>query len=434
MSETDSNIPAGAFSPEDTKTRKTVRLHPAQGGAHLLKQEKIADPLGGRDTDTSNLEILDDTQTRRTVKIKPLAPPSANTVKIPLDAENTNTRKSVALHPQSAASGEDTRTRKTVVLHPTAAPAPAPAAAPAVEVSDETVAVVRTNAAPRPAVPIAPAPAKAPAPAPAPAVEVSDETVAVVKPRIAPRPAVPIAPAPAKAPAPAAVPAVEVSDETVSVAKPAPAAAAAAAQGAEESDDQTVKIKRPAGPPRIGPRPMGQQGAKAPALMRPAAPAAPAGTAPQAEGEESSDIKETVKLPQPKRPAGVPFGPRATPAKPAAPFKPATPPKPAAAAPAAAPEEIPEEKDGEEDDIALAPSEKKRAPESTDAPLRGAKAARDAALKKAQSNAASPLYLVLGLVTLLLMLGATVFSLAQYLDFEQKIQIYDHIPGLPRSK
>ena len=61
MSETDSNIPAGAFSPEDTKTRKTVRLHPAQGGAHLLKQEKIADPLGGRDTDTSNLEILDDT-------------------------------------------------------------------------------------------------------------------------------------------------------------------------------------------------------------------------------------------------------------------------------------------------------------------------------------------------------------------------------------
>ncbi|MBQ9501334.1 MAG: hypothetical protein IJU70_04155 [Lentisphaeria bacterium] len=174
---------------------------------------------------------------------------------------------------------------------------------------------------------------------------------------------------------------------------------------------------------------MGQPGAKAPTLTRPAAPAA------KAEAEEGADVKETVKLPQPKRPAGVPFGPRATPAKPAAPFKPAAPPKPAPAAPAqeAKPEEKPKDED---DDIALAPSEKKRTAEpgeNAGAP-NAVKAARAAAQKKAQSSAASPLYLVLGLITLFLVLGATVFSLAQYLDFEQKIQIYDHIPGLPRSK
>jgi len=243
-------------------------------------------------------------------------------------------------------------------------------------------------------------------------VEVSDETVSVAKPKITPKPAVPVAPAPAAAPS-----------------------APAAAPAAEESDDQTVKVKRPTVPPRIGPRPMGQPGAKAPALTRPAAPAAPAEAAPQAGGAEEADVKETVKLPQPKRPAGVPFGPRATPAKPAAPFKPATPPKPAPAAPVQ--EEKPEEKTGDEDDdITLAPSEKKRVQEPAEG-VQGADApaiSKARAQKAAAGNTASPLYLVLGLVTLLLMLGATVFSLAQYLDFEQKIQIYDHIPGLPRSK
>ena len=50
------------------------------------------------------------------------------------------------------------------------------------------------------------------------------------------------------------------------------------------------------------------------------------------------------------------------------------------------------------------------------------------------ANAASPLYLVLGLITLVLMLGVTALTLTQYLDFEQKIKIYEHVPGLPHAK
>ena len=117
MAENDSNTPVGGFSPEDTKTRKTVRLHPAKA-PELISQERLADPLGARDTDTSNLEILDDTQTRRTVKIKPISPAGSSAVKLPIDAD-TNTRKTVVLRPQAGTDGANTNTRKTVMLRPT---------------------------------------------------------------------------------------------------------------------------------------------------------------------------------------------------------------------------------------------------------------------------------------------------------------------------
>ena len=101
---------------DDTKTRKTVRLKPSAVGPGSIKlpgaptpagRTPLADPLTGRDTDTGNLEVLEDTQTRRTVKLKPVAPPTA--------------RSPISLQAGGAASGsamENTQTRKTVVLKP----------------------------------------------------------------------------------------------------------------------------------------------------------------------------------------------------------------------------------------------------------------------------------------------------------------------------
>jgi hypothetical protein len=404
MAENESNVQNGVSSADDTKTRKTVRLRPSGTPLPKVPAEGISDPLSARDTDTSNLEILDDTQTRRTVKIKPLAPPTPGSVKLPLDSENTNTRKTVVLRPQATGTdGENTNTRRTVVLRPVSSAAPT-----------------------APAAPVAPA---------TPAVEVSDETVAVVKPKVeAPVVPVPINPAPAA----------EVSDETVAVAKPKPAVAPGVDISAADEDDRTVKVKRPTAPPRIGPRPMGAPLPKGGIGARPgmpglkpavpASPAAPAASAAPAAEDESS--KETVKLPQPARPAPV-AAPKPAPAPVAAP-KPA----PAPVAAPAVPKEAEAEKknDSADDEIVLAPSEKakKEKPEAENASVgkEDGKNNRMPASKQAASvaNSASPLYLILGIITLILLLGVTAFTLTQYLDFEQKIKVYEHVPGLPHAK
>ena len=111
---------------ESTKTRKTVRLAPSITPASGLKlpdkndASTLADPLANRDTDTGNLEILDNTQTRKTVKLKPLRPQSG-VPGIDLSGDNTNTGKSVVLKPANelpAADAGNTNTRKSVVLKP----------------------------------------------------------------------------------------------------------------------------------------------------------------------------------------------------------------------------------------------------------------------------------------------------------------------------
>ena len=394
MAENESNVQNGVSSADDTKTRKTVRLRPSGTPLPKVPAEGISDPLSARDTDTSNLEILDDTQTRRTVKIKPLAPPTPGAVKLPLDSENTNTRRTVVLRPQATGTdGENTNTRRTVVLRP-AAPAAAPAA-PAVEVSDETVAVAK----PKPEAPAVPVPIN-----PAPAAEVSDETVAVAKPK------------------PAVTPGVDIS-------------------AAGEDDDRTVKVKRPVAPPRIGPRPMGAPLPKGGIGVRPGMPGlkpapaapAPAPAAPAAPAADDESSKETVKLPQPARPAPA-AAPKPAPA-------PAAAPKPAPA-PAAAPKPVEAEKknDSADDEITIAPSEKakkeKPEAENANAGKNAEKNSRTSARNQTASvaNSASPVYLVLGIITLILLLGVTAFTLTQYLDFEQKIQIYEHVPGLPHAK
>ena len=465
MAENDSNTPIGVNSGDDTKTRKTVRLHPSGVTPPRISREGIADPLSSRDTDTSNLEILDDTQTRRTVKIKPLAPPtSTGTIKLPIEGEDTNTRRTVVLKPMAAAGseGENTNTRRTVVLRPQTntgedthtrrtvvlKPVDNTENSGAAEVSDETVAVPKPAAVPKIPVPINPAPA----------AEVSDETVAVPKPAAAPEIPVPINP----------VPAAEVSDETVAVPKPKPAVTPGVELGgAAEDDDRTVKVKRPVAPPRIGPRPMGAPmpkggisglprpgvpGAK-PAVPAPAATAAPA--APAATAVDPESIKETVKLPQPPRPpVGAKPAPVSTakPAAPVAPVSPAAPVTPAVPAPPVAPPpaagagipggkpETVAEKD--DDEITLKPSSKNRGGgDKGDATSENA--AEDTkddnvklprGPKQSGENTASPLYLVLGIVTVVLMLAVTALTLTQYLDFEHKVKIYEHVPALPHAK
>ena len=470
MAENDSNTPIGVNSGDDTKTRKTVRLHPSGVTPPQIPREGIADPLSSRDTDTSNLEILEDTQTRRTVKIKPLAPPtSTGSIKLPIDGEDTNTRRTVVLKPMGAAgsegentntrrtvvlrpqtsAGEDTNTRRTVVLKPVENVAKPEV--PAVEVSDETVAVPKPAAAPAVPVPINPVPA----------AEVSDETVAVSKPAAAPAVPVPINP----------VPAAEVSDETVAVPKPKPAVTPGVELGgaAAEEDDRTVKVKRPAAPPRIGPRPMGAPmpkggigglprpgvpgikpaapatpAAAAPATAAPAAPAAakPAPATAAAPAVDPESTKETVKLPQPPRPSvaakPAPAAPAAAPAPAAksAPVAPASS-QPLTAEPSGKPASAADEAD---DEITLAPSSKNKG-DKGDAPSveTGAEESKMDSRAKSRvaqpgANTASPLYLVLGIITAVLMLAVTVLTLTQYLDFEHKVKIYEHVPALPHAK
>ena len=59
---------------------------------------------------------------------------------------------------------------------------------------------------------------------------------------------------------------------------------------------------------------------------------------------------------------------------------------------------------------------------------------RQTEMPQEQDSVASPLFLVLGLLTLVLLLGITALTLTQYLDFEHKVQIYEHVPGLPHAK
>ena len=100
-------------SEEDTRTRKTVRLRPI---APAPAPTQLADPLSGRNTNTGNLEVLSDTQTRRTVKLKPLAPAGAAAPAPVAPAAPVAPPKPVM--PAAPAVEDDTRTRKSVVIRP----------------------------------------------------------------------------------------------------------------------------------------------------------------------------------------------------------------------------------------------------------------------------------------------------------------------------
>ena len=245
----------------NTKTRKTVRLAPSIAPASGLKLPgkedaagaSIADPLANRDTDTGNLEVLDDTQTRRTVKLKPIRPQGSNVPDIDLAGDsgsaNTNTRKSVVLAPAGSTpaaggDGSSTNTRKTVVLKPASAVPPAVG-------GDGNSTNTRKTVVLKPAGAIN-VPVEAPA---------DDRTVKIQRP---PKTAVNVSPAPAPMPAPSMTeepissratvalpdeeapnPAPSVDDATQSNTTIKPAAAPGISIEPIPADDRTVKIQRP---------------------------------------------------------------------------------------------------------------------------------------------------------------------------------------------
>ena len=362
----DENKPLGAPDAQDTRTRKTVKL---RSSAPITQDIPVADPLTSRDTDTGNLEILDDTQTRKTLKLKPM------TAGTPAPGPKLNL--------------SDTNTRKTVVLRPSGV-----AGAPVVpQIPKPGVSIPGGVSV---AAPVNPVPASAVA---APKVEVDDQTAAV------PRPSAGAA--------------------TVKLPGAAPAAPAAA-----EDDDQTVKLKRP---PRLTPSPVPGAATRPPmggdlkaTVKLPARPGAPATAAPAA-----------APAAAPKPPTAAPKPPTAAPQPPtAAPKPPTAAPKPPTATLQAPEAPAEKEKKSNDDEISLAPSEKHKEPSAEEE-----KGTADKTTPKTRNFAdadeadkPSLAYLVLAVLTLLFVAAAGVITTVHYLDFEQKIQIYEHVPFLPVAK
>lgn len=223
MDDLDKNKPAGAapeadFS-DDTRTRKTVRLRPNMkmhepinlAGA-AAPATPLADPMAGRDTDTGNLEVLNDTQTRRTVKLKPISPhpvvsPAAK-LQIAPGAPAAPSAPATPASPAApaAAAPESTNTVKVTKIIPAGTAN-----------DDRTVKVQRLNAPPK----IGPERKTAPGGA-------ADEKATVKLPTPAPRagaPAAPTAPRPAPAASKPKSDSIGIAPSAKKEAAPPPAAA-----------------------------------------------------------------------------------------------------------------------------------------------------------------------------------------------------------------
>ena len=438
-------MPSADLSGMDTKTRKTVRLGVAQQGLTPNTETVISDPLSGRDTDTSNLEILDDTQTRRTVKIKPIAATTRNTVKLNVDEGATGA---------APASAEDTQTRKTLVLKPLSSvttPQITPAA-PAASNADATGTMRLKKPIPRPMATqtLQPSASGAEAtqtlpPAPAPGTE---KTITLTAPSAARKTVEAVndgddtstRKADVKKPEPqtitltppTAAPAEAVNDGDDTTTRKAVAVTPAAATAG--NDDQTMKLarpQRPAIPPRPtvpGAAPAGTA-SKIPSLKpvpgKPAVPTAPAA--------KTVAVPGTQTL-QPAPAAGgektVTLGPGATPTVSGE--------KTVTLAPGATPAPAPEKKT--DDDLVLAPSmkekkaaEEKKAEEADPKAYLAAKKAAEKAMKaaKAGENKPSAFYFVIALLTILAVAVCVLYTTVHYLDFEQKVKIYDKVSFVP---
>ncbi len=367
-------------SMDDTKTRKTVRLQPSTGTPLSIKLPKpgmpLSDPLSGRDTDTGNLEVMEDTQTRKTVKLKPIAPPPS-TGRIGM----INVQAGVpAAAPKT--DGDNTQTRKTVVLKPTTVSpasvsvAPTPSAEAVSDADDtqtrKTVRLKGSAAPPTtlkitpPGVPAAPSVMSPPAPA-APDAESgtveSSETIKISRPR--PGGGM-IPPRPAVAPAP------------FSPSKATMVLPGVQVQSEDEVPTHSLPAQKPLPDKIVGPEAFSAAGAK----------------------------------PTPRAAIGV--------AAPVASTTPKAPPPPKAE-----PEAEAKPKNDDDDDIVV----KKPEPTAVAGALDDKAAPK---IKKAASGAQpSALYLVLGILTLVAVLGSATFSTVQYLNLHQKQNI--QIPGLPST-
>ena len=304
---------------DDTRTRKTVRLKSPSVTPSSIKlpaAAPITDPMTGRDTDTGNLDVLADTQTRRTVKLKPLAPQkAANTpiklqgagvtttttvTPIPASGMDTQTRKTVVLKPAAPAGiqldGANTQTRKTVVLRPSVAPASGlhvTPSAPAADAEDtttrKTVALHPSTAAPS-GLKITPAPAAA-------AAGEEDDTrtrkTVVLKPSAA-------------TPAGLKIEKEDMDDATIRIQRPPhkTPATPAAAPAAPAAQKQTVELSAEALVP--------EEGAPRQTVELPAEALVPENEIQKTMELDTSDLvdeKATVKLAPPKHPVPPPVPP-----------------------------------------------------------------------------------------------------------------------------
>jgi hypothetical protein len=203
----------------------------------------ISDPLSNRETDTGNLDKLDDTRTRKTIKLRPMtgvapavkysevaaAPADGEAVADPLTQRHTNTG--------SFAKLDDTRTRKTIKM------SPAGGMKPEADDSDADAKTIELQ-------PIKSAPATPAVPAPPPA-EVETATVAVNKVSpdkgglpnlVSEGDGIPVVPGPSRVVAPAPI----TSPKPSIGLKPAAAPIVPTASGPMEPDDtrtrKTIKI------------------------------------------------------------------------------------------------------------------------------------------------------------------------------------------------
>ena len=437
MADQEPKVDNPGINEDDTRTRKTVRLKSptvTPSSIKLPAAAPISDPLTGRDTDTGNLDILADTQTRRTVKLKPLAPQKAvNTpinlqgagvtttttmTPIPSAGENTQTRKTVMLKPAAPTGinldGANTSSRKTVVLRPSVAP------------------VSGVNVAPAPAAPAPAAPAPAPAETPLEEDDTRTRKTVALRPSVAPVSGVNVAPSPA-APAPAPAETSPEEDDTRTrktvTLKPSAVTPAGLKIEKEDADDATIRIQRP---PRKAPA----APAAVPPVQKRTVELDSSALVPEAEAAS----RQTVELPAE---ALVPENEvqktmeldtsdlveeKAT-VKLARPVPPVPPAKQVSAPETKEPEKAPEaEAEAEAPAEEVAEAQEAAAPEAEEA----AAVAEDTKKKKKvkaprieQPGVSRPstAYLVMAAITLILLIGTAALTTVQYLNLCQNQEI-----------
>lgn len=404
---------------DDTRTRKTVRLKSPSVTPSSIKlpaAAPITDPMTGRDTDTGNLDVLADTQTRRTVKLKPLAPQkAANTpiklqgasvtttttvTPIPASGMDTQTRKTVVLKPAAPAGiqldGANTQTRKTVVLRPSVAPASGlhvTPSAPAADAEDtttrKTVALHPSTAAPS-GLKITPAPAAA-------AAGEEDDTrtrkTVVLKPSAA-------------TPAGLKIEKEDMDDATIRIQRPPhkTPATPAAAPAAPAAQKQTVELSAEALVP--------EEGAPRQTVELPAEALVPENEIQKTMELDTSDLvdeKATVKLAPPKHPVPPPVPPV----------------KKTGKVETEEPEKAPETEGAEApaEETAAAPAEEAAAAGKKQKKVKAPRPAYSADVRRPRAA-----YLVMAVITLILMVGTATLTTVQYLNLCQNQNI--ELPGL----
>ena len=404
---------------DDTRTRKTVRLKSPSVTPSSIKlpaAAPITDPMTGRDTDTGNLDVLADTQTRRTVKLKPLAPQkAANTpiklqgasvtttttvTPIPASGMDTQTRKTVVLKPAAPAGiqldGANTQTRKTVVLRPSVAPASGlhvTPSAPAADAEDtttpKTVALHLTTAAP--------AALKITLPPAAAAAGEEDDTrtrkTVVLKPSAA-------------TPAGLKIEKEDMDDATIRIQRPPhkTPATPAAAPAAPAAQKQTVELSAEALVP--------EEGAPRQTVELPAEALVPENEIQKTMELDTSalvDEKATVKLAPPKHPVPPPVPPV----------------KKTGKVETEEPEKAPETEGAEApaEETAAAPAEEAAAAGKKQKKVKAPRPAYSADVRRPRAA-----YLVMAVITLILMVGTATLTTVQYLNLCQNQNI--ELPGL----